>query len=406
MKKVALVVQRYGEDIIGGAEAHAREIAERLVRDLGFKVSVFTTTAKDHYTWQPHYAEGRELLRGVEVERFHVRFARNMFIFRGFNFLSRPVLKFLRCIPFLRPLNRGLENLWFLLQGPYVPRLLEQLKKRSGEFDRILFFTYLYAPTQKGGVAFKDKAILVPTAHDEPAFYFSHTRSLLDAVGVILANTEAEKKLLLQVAPETKPKVLVAGMGLDEKYLRAAGDQSHKSERPFLLYLGRVGRAKGIDRLLDYFSRYREKSGRTDLELVLAGGIDHGFVLPKMDGVRFRGFVSGEEKLSLLRNAACIVNPSEFESLSLLALEGMALRKPLLLNTRCAVFADYESRLPSVKGFHDFASFCQSLDVCLNEDASWNDALNKTHDWVVKQYSWETVLGIYRQVIAGSAAKS
>lgn len=402
MKKVAIVVQRYGEDIVGGAEMHARQIAERLVRELGWQVTVFTTTAKDYHTWRPHYSEGREVLNGVQVERFNVRFARNMTLFRCFNLFSIPLLRVLRPRKFLSPLNRVLENMWLLLQGPYAPRLLKELEKRSDEFQRVIFFTYLYAPTQKGAVALKDKAVLVPTAHDEPAFYFSSTRLLLDAVGAILANTEAEKKLIVQVAPEVATKVSIAGMGLDEKLLGASLARGSDSAQPFLLYLGRIGRAKGIDQLIEYFARYREKSGQTNLKLILAGGLDHGFVLPKIDGIQFQGFVSGEEKLSLLRDAACVVNPSELESLSLLALEGMALRKPLLLNTRCAVFADYASRLPSVKGFHDFESFSVGLKSCLSTNEQWRHDLETTHDWVAKQYSWNAVLGAYRQAVDNS----
>ena len=43
--KLAIVVQRYGADINGGAELHARYIAERLSRHA--EVEVFTTCARD-----------------------------------------------------------------------------------------------------------------------------------------------------------------------------------------------------------------------------------------------------------------------------------------------------------------------------------------------------------------------
>src|SRR5205814_9917761 len=47
--KVAVVVQRYGEKITGGAEAHARGVAHKLAPHAD--VTVLTTTAADHLTW-------------------------------------------------------------------------------------------------------------------------------------------------------------------------------------------------------------------------------------------------------------------------------------------------------------------------------------------------------------------
>ena len=47
--KIAIVVQRYGADINGGAELHARYVAEHLARHA--EVEVLTTCAQDYVTW-------------------------------------------------------------------------------------------------------------------------------------------------------------------------------------------------------------------------------------------------------------------------------------------------------------------------------------------------------------------
>ena len=55
--KLAVVVQRYGADINGGAELHARYIAERLARHA--EVEVLTTCARDYVTWRERAAGRR-----------------------------------------------------------------------------------------------------------------------------------------------------------------------------------------------------------------------------------------------------------------------------------------------------------------------------------------------------------
>ena len=68
--KLAVVVQRYGADINGGAELHARYVAERLAQHA--QVEVLTTCARDYVTWHDEYPAGIERVNGVPVRRFRV----------------------------------------------------------------------------------------------------------------------------------------------------------------------------------------------------------------------------------------------------------------------------------------------------------------------------------------------
>lgn len=68
--KVAVVVQRYGADISGGAELHARYIAEHLARHV--QVEVLTTCARDYITWRNEREPGVEAVNGVPVRRLAV----------------------------------------------------------------------------------------------------------------------------------------------------------------------------------------------------------------------------------------------------------------------------------------------------------------------------------------------
>jgi hypothetical protein len=77
--KLAVVVQRYGQTINGGAELHARYIAERLARHAD--VEVLTTCAMDYITWRNELPAGVEVVNGVSVRRFTVKSERDPKVF-------------------------------------------------------------------------------------------------------------------------------------------------------------------------------------------------------------------------------------------------------------------------------------------------------------------------------------
>ena len=58
---------------------------------------------------------------------------------------------------------------WLKQQGPWCPALIEYLRRNQQQYDVLIFFTYLYAPTVLGLEVNPGKSVLVSTAHDEPA---------------------------------------------------------------------------------------------------------------------------------------------------------------------------------------------------------------------------------------------
>jgi hypothetical protein len=62
---------------------------------------------------------------------------------------------------------------WLEQQGPWCPALIEYLNRNHRQYEALIFFTYLYAPTVLGLEIDPSRSILVPTAHDEPAIKLS-----------------------------------------------------------------------------------------------------------------------------------------------------------------------------------------------------------------------------------------
>src|SRR5262249_8561117 len=160
--KIAIVVQRYGADINGGAELHARYIAEHLAAHAD--VRVLTTCARDYVTWRNELPPGKMELNGVPVERFAV--AR-----------ERPA----DLLEFGRHSARGFhewhslddELAWFEAEGPVCPALLERVAGSAGEFDFVFAFSLRYPTAYYAARLAAERAVLVPTMERESAMGLS-----------------------------------------------------------------------------------------------------------------------------------------------------------------------------------------------------------------------------------------
>jgi glycosyltransferase involved in cell wall biosynthesis len=401
---LAIVVQRYGSSIIGGAETHARTLAQRLV-GLGYRVEVFTTAASNYQSWSQDLPVGKNVENGVTVRRFSVNRRRSPF-FSFYNLVGRAVAKIDGGMTTPRSqsrLNQAFEKAWIQAQGPETPELLVALDEecRSGRYQSVLFFSYLYYPTLLGlpklaEMRDRPRLFIVPTAHPELPFNFFHTKQLLQAADGILANSAAEEALITSIFPQVAAKISVIGIGVDDP-LKSSPLSTEDTvflqkvtQYPYALYLGRISRGKGIPTLLKAFKRLLAQKAENKLHLVLAGEEEVNCQHFEDPSIIYTGPVSAALRDALIVKATVVVNPSPLESLSMVALEAMLAQKPLLLNAACAVFRDY-GRFPGVTLFaNEF-----ELEKLLQKD--WRKTVNmhEARSWVTARYSWEIILKTY-----------
>lgn len=376
--KLAFVVQRYGAGIAGGSEGHCRELAERL--SPRHDIAVLTTCAKDYVTWENAYAAGPATENGVRVIRFPVARQRRIKVFAD---LSDEV--------FDGGAAPDRQQEWFRENGPDAPGLLEHLRAHGHEYDLVVFWTYRYFPSYFGLPLVADRAVLVPTAEEDPAIDLGVLLDFFDKPAGYIFMTPEERDLVSSRALHPVRQSVVAGIGLEPVPLgvtsRAPIDQLG-IPTDYLLYLGRVDRNKGCDALLENFQEY--VSTRKDVTLVLAGPAK--MQVPDHPQIRALGYVSDEVRSALLAHARALVVPSWYESLSIVLLEAWNYAVPALVNGRCKVLAGQVTRANGGLYYMFPAEFDEAADYLLTRPAA-RDAMGcQGLAYIDREYRWPTVI--------------
>lgn len=382
---LAFVVQRYGAEVTGGSETLARALAERLASE--FDVTVLTSCARDYVTWRNEYAPGTSSLGGVRVRRFPATEERDL---ASFNALSDAL--------YAGTPTRAEEEDWLRRQGPVVPGLVEALRAEGARFAAVLFFTYLYYPTYWGLQAAPERAILVPTTHDEPPLRFSVFREVFARPRALAFLTPAEGALVRARFDLGGRPAVVAGMGVDASEAPDVDGfrARHQLHGPYHLYAGRIDAGKGCAEMLDFHERYRREC-RGAPPLVLIGRL--ALPEPRGPGVRYLGFLSEPEKRAALAGAQVVLCSSPYESLSIVLLEAFAEGTPVLVNGASDVLVEHCRRSQGGLFYTGREEFVEALDLLACRDDLRRALARNGRRYVDEEYRWDVVLARYRALI-------
>jgi len=374
--KLACVVHRFGADIAGGSEGHCRLVSQHLAA--AHDVTIVTTCAKDHITWRNHYPPGESRDGALRVLRFPVARERSMHRFMD---LSDRV--------FADGASASDERQWFRENGPEAPELLDHLARHGGEYDRVLFWAYRYYDTYFGVPLVGDRAVLVPTAEEDPLIHVDAVRELFARPRGFIFLTPEEAALVGARAPAGRPSAIV-GCGLDpvdapapQAMLEPLGVRD-----PFVLYLGRVDPNKGCGAMLRHFEKYAAL-GR-GVQLVVAGPAS--MPIPDHPLIRPLGFVSDEVREALFARARALVMPSPFESLSMVLLEAWNRAVPALVNARCKVLRGQVERADGGLYYGNAVEFAAALDYLIDHPANARQLGRQGLAYVDHEYRWPTVM--------------
>lgn len=388
---VALVVQRYGLEVHGGAETLARRMAELLVDHV--QLEVLTTCAVDYLTWADHYRPGLDNVNGVPVRRFPVPEPRE---YHAFDQASRAAYEV--------PDDLVLGRIWMREQGPNSPDLLDHLETRRDEYDAVIFVTYLYATTADGLPLVSDRAVLVPTMHDEPPLRLSIFDELFARPRLCLFSTPEERELAQHRFGVSDERARVVGAGVDEypetepsRFLAQTG-----IERPYALYHGRLDPSKGVLELLEFHSRYRANQPE-GLDLVLLGGGEVD--LPEENGFHALGFVPESLKHDAIAGAEVVICPSPYESLSFSQLEAWSHGRPTLANAVSPVLVGQSRRAGGGLWYSNAEEYAEMLDLLAREGRLASAIGSQGLRYVHAEYSWDHVRDAWLAALTAVAAK-
>ncbi|MGN0339467.1 MAG: glycosyltransferase family 4 protein [Lachnospira sp.] len=384
-KKIAIINQRYGLEVNGGSELYSRQIAERLIAK--YDVEVLTSCAVEYVKWSNYYNEGVEQINGVTVRRFKTLHEREPKVFSALDsmMLSNPHI------------GEEISEQWIEHMGPYCPDLVEYVDKHQDEYEAIIVVTYLYYTAVKSIVRIKNKAIFIPTAHQEPFIHFDMYKKVFGAADAYVFLTDEEKDLVHSIFHNENVPYEVMGVGVEVPEV-VDSDRFKKKYNldNYLIYVGRIDEGKDCPRLFKYFLEYKRRV-KSDLKLVLMGKAVCD--IPKSPDIISLGFVSEEDKFDGIKGAKALILPSKFESLSISVLEAMTLSVPVIVNGICDVLKGHCVKSNGGLYYKNYFEFEGCINYMMEHPEEYAIMCKNARKYVEDYFQWDDIMKKFDRII-------
>lgn len=382
--KLLYVVQRYGDDIVGGSEAACRQFAEALT-DAGHSVEVITSCARSYVTWEDSYEEGTTNINGVLVHRLSVTEPRKPERFG-------PTDQWLMSEN-SSPLRFEHER-WARIMGPDIHGFRTWMIDNADRFDAAIFMTYLYSTATSGipAIAGRIPIVFQPTAHDEPPLripLFEATFRLADAFMFFTP----EERTVVEERFRIDPVGKVVGIGIEMNPPCSNPSEFRDlfglENTPYLIYVGRLDPMKGVKQLCDFFVELK-KQYPSSLKLVLAG--DPMVELPEHEDIVITGFLEESMKHAAIKGSLALVQSSFFESFSIVLCEAWVQKRPALVQGASTVLRGQAMRSNGAIPYEGYAEFEQAVMMLFEDPNLANEMGVSGRAYVEQQYEWNNVV--------------
>jgi glycosyltransferase involved in cell wall biosynthesis len=385
-RRVALVCNRFGDGVAGGAELVMAELGRGL-HERGWQVDVVTSAARDLYTWKNELPEGTSEEDGLRVLRFRTvlggdRRARNRI--GGLIGTGAPV-----------PLA---DQYRWMNAGVRVPGMHEYLVDHASEYRALLFAPYLFWTTFACAEIAPERTILHPCLHDEPEARLEIFQPMFEGSRGILFQTGPEHDLGRRLFKLPARTALVgSGIHPPSDYDAEGFRRRHSIEGDFILFAGRREWGKGWPELLRHLEFANAHLPRP-LPLVTCGVGEVGAVPPNVRVVDL-GYLTEDERSNAMAAATLYVQPSAMESFSRTIMEAWLAGTVVVANASSAVVGWHCERSGAGLTYRDRYEFAEALRLLVDRPETRTAMACRGRAYVLENYRWPDVLARIERAI-------
>lgn len=377
--RIAIIVPRYGADIVGGAETLARGFAEQVALR-NWEVEVWTTCAQSHYTWENVFPSGLTEENNVKIRRFPATLQNQKDQIRLETHLASQ-----------RNISVAEQYRW-LECGVHSPTLYNHVAAYASTFDVVIALPYTVPLIHYAAWLIPEKIMLWPCLHNEPYAYMEPVRLLMESVWGIAFNTPEEGYLATHFLKMDLPRQTVLGAGVRSPSPSA-------EEIPLLsrnlLYIGRLEEGKNLTLLYNFVQKYADEGGNIKLVVIGKGPLKP----PAHPAFDYRGFVSEEEKSMACASALAVCQPSLNESFSITIMESWLAGRPVLVHQDCPVTYGHVLRSHGGLWFNSYDEFVAAVDWLQNMPQKAAKMGQNGKVYVQRNYTWDAVVNRFERAV-------
>ncbi len=128
--------------------------------------------------------------------------------------------------------------------------------------------------------------------------------------------------------------------------------------------------------------------------------------LPPDPSIVYVGYLSDQEKMEAIQGALCVIIPSAMESLSLLLLESLASRTPVIVKEASKVLKDHCIKSNAGVFYNDYFEFSACLDYLMEHPKACERMGMNGQRYVHSFYTWPRVISIYEQMLCSNVGQN
>ena len=308
------------------------------------------------------------------------------------------------------------------------------IRRNLREYDLVhihAFFSYVIVPLVYYAKKYKVPYIIRPSGElntwslkksrlKKGLYWLLVGRHCFNTARVLHLTSEDERVAARRLAPGTPSVVIPLGTDtFTEEEFPTRGEFRKKypmlNQKLLIVFLSRLDHKKGLDLLFPAISALA--IGRDNFAVVIAGSGEreyearvHDLVLAHglKEKVIFTGFVQGQDKIDLLRDADVFVLPSYDENFGLAVIEAMAVGVPVVISNNVGIHHEVTEYGAGLVTSCESGEIAHALGTLLEDEPLRRMMGQNAKTLVQKQFAWGKVatqlVELYETILSDKSA--